>query len=64
MWRAAVRPLIHARDLVAATRAVAYFFMVGGSVVGTCALLVPGFAGGSTTGLLTTSRGRRSRPTT
>jgi diguanylate cyclase (GGDEF)-like protein len=54
VWRAAVRPLIHARDLVAATRAVAYFFMAGGTVVGACALLVPGFAGGSAAGLLTT----------
>ncbi|WP_433608776.1 diguanylate cyclase domain-containing protein [Dactylosporangium sp. CA-139114] len=54
MWRAAVRPLIHARDRVAATRAVAYFLMAGGSVVGACALLVPGFAGGTTLGVLTT----------
>ncbi|GAA3451404.1 GGDEF domain-containing protein [Dactylosporangium matsuzakiense] len=54
MWRAAVRPLIHARDRVAATRAVAYFLMAGGSVVGTCALLVPGFAGGTAAGLLIT----------
>ncbi|WP_433208117.1 GGDEF domain-containing protein [Dactylosporangium sp. CS-047395] len=54
MWRAPDRPLIHARDRVAATRSVAYFFIAGGSVVGACALLVPGFAGGSTAGVLTT----------
>ncbi|MFF5233093.1 GGDEF domain-containing protein [Dactylosporangium sp. NPDC000521] len=39
------RSMILARDRAAATRAVAYFLMLGGAVVGTCALLVPGFAG-------------------
>ncbi|MEV0560667.1 GGDEF domain-containing protein [Dactylosporangium sp. NPDC050588] len=39
------RSMILARDRTAATRAVAYFLMLGGAVVGTCALLVPGFAG-------------------
>ncbi|MDG6101695.1 GGDEF domain-containing protein [Dactylosporangium aurantiacum] len=48
------RSMILARDRVAATRAVAYFLMVGGAVVGTCALLVPGFAGGTTAGVLAT----------
>lgn len=45
--------MILARDRVAATRAVAYFLMVGGAVTGACALLVPGFAG-STAGVLAT----------
>jgi diguanylate cyclase (GGDEF)-like protein len=47
--------MILARDRVAATRAVAYFFMVGGAVVGACALLVPGFAGGTLAGVLATT---------
>ncbi|GAA3193692.1 hypothetical protein GCM10010532_010790 [Dactylosporangium siamense] len=46
--------MILARDRVAATRAVAYFLMAGGAVVGTCALLVPGFAGGTTAGVFAT----------
>ncbi|MFI5912852.1 GGDEF domain-containing protein [Dactylosporangium sp. NPDC051541] len=33
---------------------MAYFLMAGGSVVGACALLVPGFAGGTTIGMLIT----------
>jgi diguanylate cyclase (GGDEF)-like protein len=49
------RSMILARDRVAATRAVAYFLMVGGAVVGSCALLVPGFAGGTTAGVLATA---------
>ncbi|MET7419494.1 GGDEF domain-containing protein [Dactylosporangium sp. NPDC005555] len=47
------RSMILARDRVAATRAVAYFLMVGGAVVGTCAVLIPGFAG-STAGIVST----------
>jgi diguanylate cyclase (GGDEF)-like protein len=39
--------MILARDRVAATRAVAYFLMAGGAIVGICAVLVPGFAGGA-----------------
>ncbi|GAA1529093.1 hypothetical protein GCM10009827_052930 [Dactylosporangium maewongense] len=45
--------MILARDRTAATRAVAYFLMLGGAVVGTCALLVPGFAG-SAAGIVAT----------
>ncbi|MGI5237436.1 GGDEF domain-containing protein [Dactylosporangium sp. CA-139066] len=40
---------------MAATRAVAYFLMAGGTVVGACGLLVPGFAGGTTAGVLATT---------
>jgi diguanylate cyclase (GGDEF)-like protein len=49
------RPLIHARDRPAATRAVAYFLMIGGAVTGACGLLVPGFAGGYLAGVLATT---------
>ncbi|MEV4510619.1 GGDEF domain-containing protein [Dactylosporangium sp. NPDC049525] len=48
------RSMILARDRVAATRAVAYFLTVGGAVVGACALLVPGFAGGTAAGVSAT----------
>ncbi|UWP85101.1 GGDEF domain-containing protein [Dactylosporangium fulvum] len=34
---------------------MAYFLIVGGSVVGACGLLVPGFAGGTTAGVLATT---------
>jgi diguanylate cyclase (GGDEF)-like protein len=47
--------MILARDRMAATRAVAYFLMVGGAVTGACALLVPGFAGDSLAGMLATT---------
>jgi len=48
------RPIIHDRDRHAAIRAVAYFLIVAGVVVGACAVLVPGFAGGTTTGVIGT----------
>ncbi|WP_238010473.1 GGDEF domain-containing protein [Dactylosporangium sp. AC04546] len=55
-WRRAAScgPVLPARDRRTAARSVSWFFAVGGSVVGGCALLVPGFAGGTTAGVVTT----------
>lgn len=55
MRHRSAEPAIAPRDRQAATRAIAYFMMVGGAVLGLCALFIPGFAGYSTAGIVATA---------